>query len=151
MSPWLGARPLQQPSLIKSTISTRALAVSPTPEVTPHSPCTQLHISERMCVRGEGQETGTAVNLMEGLAGNPIKSTHGSMLGNVLPPSLLNEWGQGGEGLTKCPHFLVSPYPGDGKPTHRFSGAWSPDSDTVPFPEPPLASMAAERPWEPRC
>lgn len=35
--------------------------------------------------------------------------------------------------------FGVSYYPGDGKPiTHRFSGAWSPDGDTVLSLSPPL-------------
>lgn len=80
----------QGPGLIKSTTSTRPIAVYLQRGGSDTSQPAHSFISEKNVREGEGQETGTAVNLMEGLAGNPIKSTHGSMLGNVLPPSLLN-------------------------------------------------------------
>ena len=70
---------------------------------------------------------------MEGLAGNPIKSTHDSMLGNVLPPSLLNGAKEVRDSLSNVLIFLVSPITqGMKNPLPiRFSGTWSQDCNIV--------------------
>lgn len=73
------------PGLIKSPTSTQPLAVYLYSGGSDTSQPAHSFISEKNVREGEGQETGSVVNLMEGLAGSPIKSTGGSVLGNVLP------------------------------------------------------------------
>lgn len=80
-----GVGELWGPGLIKSPISTQPLAVYLYSGGSDTSQPAHSFISEKTVREGEGQKTGSVVNLMEGLAGSPIKSTGSSVLGNVLP------------------------------------------------------------------
>lgn len=84
---------------------------------------------------------------MEGLAGNPIKSTHGLKLGNVLPPSLLNGAREVRDSLSNV-LFVVSPITqGIKNALHiRFGDTWSQDCAIVLYLSLPLGQLVWQWP-----